>query len=453
MQDFSINAQRLGHPFLSRDQPSSESCFCQLEGEIDDCGCDFDSVDEYNNHKLFPRLQSILEKDYFRFYQVNLVRPCPFWPGEEKCGLRDCSVKPCAATEVPPGIQESPVIKREDCDDELGALDGSLTESQSQHLKQWKEHDLKQDNFCDVGDVSREDEVRFVDLLKNPERFTGYRGDSARQIWKSIYEENCFTSERGPGGDSSPISKGYTDVFAAVGEMCLEKRVFYRCVSGLHTSINIHLTAHHPPVKTVVPFGSGPSGTEFDDNQWGWNYEEFISRFSPETTYGRGPAFLRNLYFVYLVELRALAKIAPTLKRFDFYTGNRQEDAETKQAVVELLDLVSEFPNHFDESIMFASKDAARLRHEFREHFMNITRIMDCVGCEKCKLWGKLQTQGLGTALKILFTPSALSMSLTRNEVVSLFNAFGRLSSSVRHIEEVRDWLKKQNVSQHNELR
>lgn len=29
---------------------------------------------------------------------------------------------------------------------------------------------------------------------------------------------------------------------------------------------------------------------------------------------------------------------------------------------------------------------------------------MDCVGCDKCKLWGKLQVQGLGTALKILFS-------------------------------------------------
>jgi ERO1-like protein beta len=28
---------------------------------------------------------------------------------------------------------------------------------------------------------------------------------------------------------------------------------------------------------------------------------------------------------------------------------------------------------------------------------------MDCVGCDKCRLWGKIQTTGLGTALKILF--------------------------------------------------
>jgi hypothetical protein len=46
---------------------------------------------------------------------------------------------------------------------------------------------------------------------------------------------------------------------------------------------------------------------------------------------------------------------------------------------------------------------ARELREEFRSHFMNISRIMDCVGCDKCRLWGKLQTHGMGTALKILF--------------------------------------------------
>lgn len=28
---------------------------------------------------------------------------------------------------------------------------------------------------------------------------------------------------------------------------------------------------------------------------------------------------------------------------------------------------------------------------------------MDCVGCQKCRLWGKIQITGLGTALKVLF--------------------------------------------------
>ena len=34
---------------------------------------------------------------------------------------------------------------------------------------------------------------------------------------------------------------------------------------------------------------------------------------------------------------------------------------------------------------------ARELRNEFRVHFWNVSRIMDCVDCDKCRLWGKLQ--------------------------------------------------------------
>lgn len=43
------------------------------------------------------------------------------------------------------------------------------------------------------------------------------------------------------------------------------------------------------------------------------------------------------------------------------------------------------------------------LKEEFKTHFRNVTRIMDCVGCAKCRLWGKVQTTGLATAMKVLF--------------------------------------------------
>jgi hypothetical protein len=38
-------------------------------------------------------------------------------------------------------------------------------------------------------------------------------------------------------------------------------------------------------------------------------------------------------------------------------------------------------------------QQAQKLKEEFRQHFRNISRIMDCVGCDKCKLWGKLQVR------------------------------------------------------------
>lgn len=87
------------------------------------------------------------------------------------------------------------------------------------------------------------------------------------------------------------------------------------------------------------------------------------------------------------------------------------------------------------------SYESLKIKTEFKEKFRNISKIMDCVGCDKCRLWGKLQVQGLGTALKILF-PSKVDVDIPKNgtndgerrtmlklrrtEIVSLFNAFGR---------------------------
>ena len=79
------------------------------------------------------------------------------------------------------------------------------------------------------------------------------------------------------------------------------------------------------------------------------------------------------------------------------------------------------------------------LMEEFRLRFRNISRIMDCVTCEKCRVWGKLQILGLGTAIKILLTPEAELASsvslprglLNRQEVIALVNTLHQLSKSV----------------------
>ncbi|XP_070571406.1 ERO1-like protein beta isoform X2 [Ptychodera flava] len=311
----------------------------------------------------------------------------------------------------------------------LGALDTSLSEESKESFKTWKVHDDATNNFCQVDDESSID-MEYVDLLLNPERYTGYKGFSPRRIWNSIYKENCFKPD--------PETQEYEALLTSqtIKGMCLEKRVFYRMISGLHASINVHLSA-----KYLLPDGWG--GTT-----WGMNLDEFKRRFDPQTTNGEGPQWLRNLYFAYLVELRAINKAAPYLQNEHFYTGDAEEDAKVQRLIVDLLGSIQEFPSHFNESVMFQgdSKWAAQLKEEFRSHFRNISKIMDCVGCDKCKLWGKLQTQGMGTALKILFSDDKhfhnRDFRLKRTEIVSLLNAFGRLSSSIKDVEVIRRKLK-----------
>ena len=43
----------------------------QLKGEVDDCSCKVESLDSLNNNKIYPRLQSLITKDYFRFFKVS----------------------------------------------------------------------------------------------------------------------------------------------------------------------------------------------------------------------------------------------------------------------------------------------------------------------------------------------------------------------------------------------
>ena len=51
-------------------------------------------------------------------------------------------------------------------------------------------------------------------------------------------------------------------------------------------------------------------------------------------------------------------------------------------------------PIPFDEGRLWKGENAAALKQDLQQHFQNITMVMDCVGCEKCKLWGKLQILG-----------------------------------------------------------
>ncbi|KAA0707381.1 ERO1-like protein beta [Triplophysa tibetana] len=382
---------------------------------LDDCFCDIESIDVFNNFKIYPHIRKLTERDFFRYYKVNLKRPCPFWPDDSHCAIKDCHVEPCPESKVPVGIKSgnhnkysqaaNNVNDVSECEQahELGAINSTLSNQSKEAFVAWAHHDDAQDHFCALDDeMSPEAEPRSVYRPLNP------------------LAPSC-------GGDDD--GEGF---YTWLEGLCLEKRVFYRLISGLHSSINIHLCAQH-----LLDEGWGKS-------VWGPNVHEFRQRFDPAETKGEGTRRLKNLYFLYLIELRALSKVTPYFERsfINLYTGNTQEDSSTKDLLLEILNETRAFPMHFDESSMFAGHkiEAKILKEEFRLHFKNISRIMDCVGCSKCRLWGKLQTQGLGTALKILFSEKEINnlpenspskgFQLTRQEIVALLNGFARTTGN-----------------------
>lgn len=312
-------------------------------------------------------------------------------------------------------------------------------------------------DYCVPEDESATAKGDYVSLTDNPERFTGYSGPGARQVWEAIYRENCFSKESpsqsvllnpnplsfsGPQHDamyglrsvmrehekqqvlSSDAGKdGALEDSLDLDDECLEKRVFYRIVSGMHASISTHL-CHDYLNKTT--------------GQWGPNLECYQERLQAH------PERISNLYFNYALVLRAMEKARPALKSYTFCSGDPAQDGLTKHKVLGLVDKIAQGPSIYDESLMFQDASVPGLKEEFKTRFRNVSRTMDCVGCDKCRLWGKLQTAGYGTALKILFEfeekENDQNPPLRRTELVALINTLDKLSHSLSAIDRF-EWL------------
>ena len=142
-----------------------------------------------------------------------------------------------------------------------------------------------------------------------------------------------------------------------------------------------------------------------------------------------------NLHLLYRLMLRALRAAATQLDSFDFRVFPAEPSAvpslrakEEEQAALDAAHIRAEL-----KAIMEAAGSApcvlpvaeggaglidkeAALVEEFlagsrpkdeeidamKAKFRNVSSIIDCVGCSRCKLWGKIQTQGIGAALKLL---------------------------------------------------
>ncbi|CAF1215806.1 unnamed protein product [Rotaria magnacalcarata] len=414
---------------------SDEQCpLANTNDLIEDSNCPIAKLNDLNNQRLYPLLHKIVDKNYFRFYPVNLRKKCLFWSDDGHCSRRTCAIKQCSVEKLPEPLRDKVNHLHEPCatihsNSSLGIINKDISEQHKQTIQTWMQFDDGQsDNFCDVDDETSVD-LEYIDLSVNLERYTGYTGPSTQRVWSAIYNENCFFL---------PDSKIYYDLRQKrlnAHKMCLEGRTFYRLVSGLHTSITIHLCAQY----FFPTIGGGYTGL---DGRWGPNFDEFQRRFDPQTTDGEGPKWLKNVYFIYLIELRAIYKARNVFNDQTFFTGNETDDSHTKELFMnQFMKEIEPLANYFDEDYLFQDGKEL-LKVEFKDHFRNISHIMDCVGCDKCKLWGKLQVQALGTALKILFTEHPIQ--LQRSEIVSLINGFNRLSTSVYQLEHTfKKYIKK----------
>ncbi|XP_050234205.1 endoplasmic reticulum oxidoreductin-1-like [Mercurialis annua] len=403
---FAFTTASIASPNINLFGLSNDSCTCpqKYSGMVEDCCCDYETVDRLNKEVLNPSLQELVKTPFFRYFKVKLWCDCPFWPDDGMCRLRDCSVCECPEGEFPESFRKPfrPGLPIDNLQCQEGkpqaAVDRTLD---SKAFRGWTEID----NPWTYDDETDNAEMTYVNLQLNPERYTGYTGPSARRIWDATYSENCpkYPSE----------------------ELCQEERILYKLISGLHSSISIHIAADYL--------------LDESKSLWGPNLTLMYDRVL------RYPDRVRNLYFSFLFVLRAVTKAAEYLEQAEYTTGNPTEDLRTHSLIKELLynpKLQAACPLPFDEAKLWKGQRGPELKQKIQHQFKNISALMDCVGCEKCRLWGKLQILGIGTALKILFSDNGRdnwgqTLELQRNEVIALMNLLNRLSESVKFVHEM----------------
>ncbi|KAJ9468581.1 Fumarate reductase [Diplonema papillatum] len=382
---------------------------------FEDIKCSVEDVEIANSRQLYSILNEVVNTTYFRLFKVDLERTCH----------RDATVKPsCEAEEVLEAESDDakcdlqPEAKKNPSG--FDAFFAHQEEEVDRRLSDKEEHALlSEEAACDpnlpefwldmcsnIPTTSSE----YVNLVLNPEAFTGYNGST---VWARIYHDYCSISRR-------PEDLWY------------EEKVLYRLLSGMHASINIHIAhSFYPPRKSKGVLTYTP------------NPQRFMEQF------GSNPQFIKNLHFAFVVVLRSLAKAAPVLRHIPIQEfSDEEERVFTKHLLNRLLDshiLRSCRPlfTAFDESLMFRDDDDIKqlLKTQFKTVFKNVSAELDCVTCQKCKLHGKLFLLGLGTALKILLIPESLLLSspLAREEMVALVNTAQKLSSSIEYVGKLQN--------------
>lgn len=251
---------------------------------------------------------------------------------------------------------------------------------------------------CAVPQMEIQDKDGVIDLLRIRESYSSSSQGSAR-VWMDIYD--------------------------AVKDDDLMKRV----VSGLHFSVTTHLSAFHTKMFSV--YFSNPL--------------IFQRRFKQE--------YKDNFLFLYSVVRAAVANlernkgdVPQRVRKFSrMLRRSMMRERRARESKILSEDGISEHKpslaignrndiddveNDVDSQIVEGESsivlDLPKVDRNAVETVNEIVRCIACLGCQKCRLWGTIQTKGLKAAIK-----SLNGMPLYKNDVIFLINVFRRLSVSV----------------------
>ena len=343
-----------------------------------------------NNQPLCESLEKLKKTLFFKIFKINLDPECSVLKQEMICRDTACQICECQNGEVP-GIWTQPTNLHE-----------SVVTSIDDPFNKWREkYNFDSKQWLVKEDIDPE-EGSYVNLLKNPEGYTGYKG---AHIWIAIFRENCFADR--------------------FNTLCKEDRIFYRIFSGWLSNTNFQIGCNY--------HGKNKNETFLN-----------VSMVTNKILYNKEK--LDYLFFLYSLMLKSVSKAAPLLVEYNYTSGNKTEDHITTSLIKDIFRYHLKNIDNLEDSFEETYKDFENFMHSTRiseliVRFRNISSLIDCVTCSKCRMHAKLEVIGMATMLKIMFTPSLeeLKTSINRNELVSFINLFAKLSKSVSNVKFVND--------------
>ena len=386
--------------------------------KLQDAQCNMETVEAANSAQLNTLLTEVTETAFFRLINVNMDGKCQYWGGPEaeepSCdgGKNDETFAAFVEPSAPPlctlgtdasdsasssadpfgggGASSADAFGMSSAPPASDPVDATITPEENEALLGLSAEDCSNEElptfWLDLCSAIPTNASDYVNLQRNPESYTGYNGTV---VWDAIYHENCL--QRTAGHQEG---------------ICLEERVLYRLLSGMHAATNIHVARFY-----YMP--SRRKGT----TDWTPNLDYFRRQVDGH------PERLKNLHFAFVVLLRALRRASPFLSNYDYsFEGDLLSNASgvgsitSNQLVQRLLDsailksCASVF-EAFDEGLLFREAQAPpwwSLKKQFKGVFHNVSKVLDCVPCQKCRLHAKVTMLGYGTALKMLLLPPEL---------------------------------------------
>jgi len=400
---------------------TSDSMVQIATGPLVDAQCNMETVEEANAHQLYALLTELSEATFFRLINVNMEGKCPYWGGPEvdepECESKSdetavplCTVgpgeesNPFASNPFSFSSPSMPMTEAEDF------VDQTISPEEDEVIATVTEADCSNEElptfWLDMCSAIPTNASDYVNLQLNKESYTGYNGS---HVWQAIYNENCL--QRTGGHDNN---------------MCYEERVLYRLLSGMHAATNTHIARYY----------YAPSKRK-NRSEWEPNLEYFSRQFHGH------PERLKNLHFAFVVLLRSIRRGTPYLSSYDFGAGDPEAGVRAQALVRRLLDSsilksCSAVFDAFDEGLLFREQQAPwwSLKKQFKGVFHNVSRVLDCVSCQKCRLHAKVTMLGFGAALKmLLLPPELLATAFSREEIVALFNTLAKFSSAIHYVK------------------